>query len=203
MKNKLYLGSKSQTRQRILKEANIDFILVDQDADETKCDWALPLKQIVKSIASYKMQHVCLPKGKENENCLVLTADTLAQDLDGTIQGKPTDRDDAIKKIISARQGSRLATAFCLEKKNFISGEWKTQDRILECVETSCVFDIPDKFIDEYLNQTIALKVADGMYVEGYGSQFLKIVKGSYSSILGLPMYELCIALEKMKFWDN
>jgi septum formation protein len=203
MKNKLYLGSKSQTRQRILNEANIDFILVDQDADEAKCDWGLPLKQLVESIAVYKMQHVCLPEGKENEVCFVLTADTLAQDLDETIQGKPINRDDAIKKIISARSGSRLATAFCLEKRIFISGQWETQDRTIECVETRYIFDIPDQFIDEYLKQTIALKVAGGMYIEEYGCQFLKLVDGSYSTILGLPMYELRIVLQKLGYWNK
>ena len=51
MNNTLLLASKSQSRQRLLRDARIPFAIIEQEADESKCDWALPLEQVVQSIA--------------------------------------------------------------------------------------------------------------------------------------------------------
>src|SRR5579863_6185861 len=93
----LYFGSKSEPRKMLLEEARIPFTVVSQNADESQCDWGLPLPQLVLSIAIYKMQHVILPDGMhEGDICFVLTADTMSHDKMGTIHGKPVDRVDAI-----------------------------------------------------------------------------------------------------------
>src|SRR3989304_6760710 len=117
MSLKLYLGSKSQSRQFLLKEARIPFTLIDQNADETACDWSLPLKELVLSISLRKMEHLVLPAGKEGDSILVLTADTLSENNAGKIEGKPVDKQDAIRKLKDAREGSKLYSAFCLDKK--------------------------------------------------------------------------------------
>ena len=61
-KNILYFGSKSQSRKMLLEESQIPFVVVDQDADETACDWGLPLPQLVLSIALYKISKLLLLK---------------------------------------------------------------------------------------------------------------------------------------------
>ena len=89
----LLLGSKSPSRQMLLNDAQIPFTLVGQDADERQCGWAMPLTQLVATIARHKMEHVVLPAGgQEGAVCFVMTADTLSQDMDGTIHGKPDDK---------------------------------------------------------------------------------------------------------------
>lgn len=115
--NILLLASSSASRQQLLREVHIPFKLVTQTADETKCDWNLPLQDVVQTIARYKMTHVLLPQGSEGEVCYVVTADTLSVDSRGIISGKPQDRADAIKKIKAARNGMYTGTAFCLDKK--------------------------------------------------------------------------------------
>src|SRR6266702_4570522 len=98
-KNILHFGSKSQSRRMLLEESQIPFVTINQDADESQCDWGLPLPQLVLSIALYKMQHVILADGMhEGEVCFVLTADTMSHDNMGVIHGKPVDRADAIAK---------------------------------------------------------------------------------------------------------
>lgn len=202
IKNTLLLASKSYSRQKLLREVQIPFAIIGQDADETLCDWGLPLEQLVSSIAKYKMQHALLPAGKEGDTCFVLTADTLSQDLDGTINGKPLDRADAIAMIKRARHGSRLVTAFCLERKKYREGNWKTEKRIEKCVTANYIFDIPDHWIEQYLaSSSIALSAANAITIEEYGSQFLKSIDGSYSAIVGLPLYELRQALEQVGFY--
>lgn len=201
MKHILHLASQSYSRQQLLKESNIPFALLAQDADESACDWTLPLEQLVASISLYKMNHVVLPEGTEGDVLFVLTGDTLSQDYNGAIQGKPKDRQDAIAKIKQAREGTTLCSAFCLDKKRFENGAWKTIERIHEVVHAEYLFYVPDDWIDRYLEHSIGLSCSNAIAVELYGSQFLKYVHGSYSTIVGLPMYEVREALERMGFF--
>lgn len=202
MKHTLHLASQSYSRQQLLKESKIPFELLHQDADESACDWTLPLDKLVASISLYKMNHVVLPEGKEGDVMFVLTGDTLCQDSDGAIQGKPKDREDAIAKIKQARGGSKLCSAFCLDKKLFEGGEWKVAERIHEVVSAEYLFYVPDNWIDRYLDNSIGLSCSNAIAIELYGAQFLKYVHGSYSTIVGLPMYELREALERMGFFS-
>lgn len=201
MKNILLLGSKSASRKKLLTESRIPFTILEQDADETVCDWGMPLSALVETIALYKMEHVVMPKGTEGEVCFVLTADTLSQDSDGSINGKPTDRADAIEKIKTARAGSRLSTAFCLDRKVFRNGAWHVDKRIVQCVHSEYQFSIPDAWIETYLDNSLALQCSNAIAIEEYGMQFLKVVHGSYSTIVGLPLFEVREALEQLGFF--
>jgi septum formation protein len=198
----LYFGSKSEPRRMLLEQSQIPFTVVSQNADESQCDWGLPLPQLVLSIALYKMQHVILPDGnREGDICFVLTADTMSHDKAGKIHGKPIDRADAIAKIKATREGSFLCTAFCLDKKVWKNGKWETQERIADIVSAEFSFIIPDEWIDIYLEKVPYLDVSGGIAVEIYGNQFLKTVHGSYSTIIGLPLFEVREALQKLGFY--
>jgi septum formation protein len=198
----LYFGSKSKPRRMLLEEAQIPFIVVEQEADESRCDWTLPLPQLVLSIALYKMQHVVLPDGKhEGDICFVLTADTMSHDKAGKINGKPVDRADAIAKIQAARDGSFLCTAFCLERRVWQNNQWITQVHATDIVSADFIYYVADEWIDYYLDRTPFLDVSGAIAVENFGNQFLKTVNGSYSTIIGLPLFELREALEKFSFF--
>ncbi|MCX5922121.1 MAG: Maf family protein [Candidatus Dependentiae bacterium] len=202
IKHTLLLGSKSPSRQSLLKGIKLPFTLVGQDADESVCDWGLTLPQVVESIALHKMKHVVLPQGKEGDICFVLTADTLSQDLNGRIEGKPVDRADAVQKIRDARAGARLATAFCLDKKIWKDGAWQIEKRIVRCEQAEYIFAIPEQWIDIYIDNSIALEAAHAIAIEEFGAQFLKVIHGSYSTIVGLPLFELREALEELDFFN-
>lgn len=197
----LYLGSKSPSRRMLLDMAKIPYAVVGQDADETKCDWSLPLQKVVESIAQYKMEHVILPAGYErDEQCFVLTADTLSEDAKGIISGKPSSRDDAISKIKTARNGMTTGTAFCIERRSWQKKAWVSERRILRYVQAKYEFIVPDESIEEYLDNT-GMQGTQAIAVEAYGAQFLKSVQGSYSTIVGLPLFEVRQALEELGFF--
>ena len=201
-KNILFFGSKSQSRRMLLEESQIPFVVVDQNADESQCDWGIPLPQLVLNIAIYKMQHVVLPDGTyEGEICYVLTADTMSHDKTGTIHGKPIDRADAIVKIKAAREGSFLCTAFCLDKKIWRHDAWVIEERIADIVFAEFTYIVPDNWLDIYLEKTPYLDVSGAIAVEKFGNQFLKTVQGSYSTIIGLPLFEVRQALEILGFF--
>lgn len=203
MSNILFLGSKSQSRQQLLREANIPFEVIRQEAEEKSCDWGLPLVQLVEQIALAKMDHVQLQEGKEGQQCFVLTADTLGQTAQGAIEGKPVDREDAIRKIKAARAGSRLATAFCLDRKVWQGSKWEIDKRIVRVVTAEYLFDVPDHWIERYLTHSRGFICSNAIAVEEYGAQFLKRASGSYSAIVGLPMFELREALDELGFFDK
>ncbi len=202
MKNILYLASQSQSRQQLLSEAQIPFKQLSQTADEAACDWGLPLAQLVASIALYKMDHVDLSGLDRDKEIFVLTADTLSQDVGGAFQGKPKDRADAIEKIKEARGGTRLCTGFCLDKKVWRADGWQTVERIEQVVHARYKFIIPDEWIETYLEKSPGLHCSNAIAVEQYGGQFLKEVQGSYTTIVGLPLFEVREALEKMGFFE-
>lgn len=196
----LYLGSSSQSRQMLLREAHIPFILVNQSADETKCDWGMSLQQVVEHIALYKMEHVILPQGKEGEIGFVLTADTLTENAAGKLEGKPVDRQDAIEKLKSSRNGVRTGTAFCLERRIYKDGAWHLDVHVLKYVEASYRFNVPNEAIDFYLDN-VPVVGSGAIAIEGFGNQFLEKIDGSYSAVVGLPMFELRSELARLGFF--
>ena len=202
MKNILLLGSKSESRRTLLDNAKIPYQVVSQDADETQCDWGLPLQKVVESIALFKMEHVIMPAGKEGDSCFVLTADTLSQDCNGNIHGKPADGDDAIRMLRAAAAGrNSCGTAFCLDKKIYKSGAWHLEQRIIKYIVAQYDFIIPENWIMRYIALGHGNDAAGAIRIEEYDSQFLKSVDGSYTTIVGLPMFELRQALEEIGFF--
>ena len=88
--NFLYLASKSISRQMLLKQAGIQFKLIDQSADENVAFKKLSLQEVVSNIALKKMEHSILLDGvNEGEEAFVLSADTMGRNNLGEIFGKP------------------------------------------------------------------------------------------------------------------
>ena len=200
--NVLLLGSKSPSRRMLLTDAKIPYVIVEQNADESVCDWGQSLQKVVESIAAYKMDHLILPEGtKYGQVCFVLTADTLSEDSSGMISGKPVDYEDAIKKLRAARTGMRTGTAFCLDRKVWQQGTWMTEKRIAAFADAHYEFNVPDDWIERYIENSDSLQVTQAIAIEGYGAQFVRMVHGSYTAIVGLPMYELRTALEELGFF--
>ncbi len=202
MNNILLLASKSKSRRSLLAQASIPYVLLDQEADETECDWAMPLQKLVESITVHKMAQIVMPKVKEGQEFFVLTADTLTQSSQLEILGKPASRAHAIEMINALRKGiARVGTAFCLDKKIFKYNEWQIVDRKLVFVESTCDFKVPELWIDRYLEHSYALQCSGSMAMDGYGAQFLHNLTGSYTTILGLPLCELRNSLEQLGFY--
>ena len=198
--NTLFLASQSYSRRLLLEQADIPYIIIKQDADEYSCDWTVPAKDLVTYLALLKMKHAQIPDGKESDICFVLTADTVGYDSHGTIYGKAKDKAQAIKNLEILAHGF-VATGFCLEKKEYKNGSWHTISQITEVIESSYVFIVPEEKQELYFSKTGAEETAGSIAIEGYGLQFLKSIQGSYTGIIGLPLFELRKALEKLGFF--
>ena len=201
--NILYIASNSSSRKRLLAAAQIPFFVIHQDADESKISLDQSLYQIVQQLAQFKMEHAQIPEGMhEGQVCFVLTADTLGQVMTtGRVLTKPIDRDDAISMLQQARSGTLTVTGFCLRKMIWVQGVWSVMEEVVDYDQAESIFDVPDFAIDFYLQNIPFLSVSGAISIEEFGGQFLKKVDGNYETIVGLPMFKLRQALEKLNFY--
>ena len=204
MKHSLFLASNSASRKTLLEQADIPFKIIFQNADETLCDMNRDLSLVVCELAELKMNHAVLPQGQfEGQIIFVLTADTLTKDMHGTLHGKPADRNDAIRILKLCRAGTIIGTAFCLQKLIWRNDSWEVVQTILEYDQASCIMNVPDEFLDFYLDRIPFLTISGAIDIAGVGDQFLEEVNGSYSAVLGLPMCKVRQSLFKLGFYEN
>jgi len=200
----LYLASSSSSRQSLLSAAQIPFILIGHSASEHGYKEFLPLEERVRDIALLKMQYALLPNSvPENQIYYVLTADTMMADSYSKVYGKPANRSQAKMMLQALRGKSTVSTGFCLDKKVFLNNSWQTERRVCTVVTSQCICDIPDAWIDRYLDSSEGLHASGSLAVEGYGALFVKAICGSYSNVRGLPLYELRCALEELGFFSH
>jgi len=202
-------------RKQLLEEAGIAFCCVSHAADERSCPWDGDLAELTCRLAQLKMGAVLLPLGTCDEQCcFVLTADTLTRAMakdkehaDLPIIGKPKDHADAIAIIKRVRDGVCCATGFCIERRVWHDGSWHKQQQYNGYASGWCSLAIADNEIEDYFVQLKKrsgfdyLALAGAFSITGYGMQFLKEVRGSYSAILGLPMLQVRAGLKEIGFW--
>ncbi|AXK60283.1 Maf family protein [Candidatus Chromulinivorax destructor] len=198
----LHIASNSASRKRLLEQAHIPFVVIEQDADELQVDQTQELSQVVMQIAQLKMVHAKFPAGQtEGQLLFVLTADTLGLTLNGRILYKPVDRADAISMLQESRLGTRTITGFYLQKLVWQNNNWVVDQEVVDYEDSTSVFDVADEFLDFYLDTIPFLSVSGAISIEGIGGQFLKSVNGSYESIIGLPMFKIRKALFEFGFY--
>ncbi len=112
----------------------------------------------------------------------LLAADTTVI-LDGQVLGKPADRDDAIR-ILQALSGSRhqVHTAVAL---------W-TGDRLLETVSITDVWmrTLGQDEIGRYCDSGEPFGKAGAYGIQGLAGTFIARIDGSYTGVMGLPLFE-------------
>jgi septum formation protein len=205
-KNILYLGSKSKAREMLIAGSDISYEILQHDSDECGVDSKLDFEEYVQKIANEKMKHLLIPdKLKTEKHVFLLTADTLVKTLKTRqVLGKPKDLQDAkrMHKILR-EEPVEVVTGCCLEKKTFENGEWKTLEKKHFTTKTIVEFCVDEEYEDLYFKKMpYALNACVAGIVEGYGQNFLKRVYGSYTSVLGLPIYEVRQVLKEMGFFS-
>jgi septum formation protein len=204
---KLLLASGSKSRAMLLNQASIPFNRIAHTADEESIAYDKPLAEIIPIIVELKMNHVALPQVEQfGDSILVLCADTMGATADGTIFAKPHDYHDAVRMIRAYRNGATVGTGFILRKYYYSDKQWHCVAQRQSYVESTCIFEVPNELIDWYLEKLDILdglsytNVSGAMAIEGVGSQFVKSIQGSYTAIVGLPLFELRQALTELGF---
>lgn len=201
----LYLGSQSSARRRLLEYAKINYKIIAHGSDEILTFAPTTFHEEVLAIAKHKMQTLILPDASavDEEYIYVLTADTLVRNtVTGKIFGKPITRDKAIDMLASERQAPvEVLTGCCLEKLYRQDHHWISVDTAHWVTGATIEFYVDAEAVDQYFSIfPFALQCSGAGVVEDHGLSYLKSISGSYTAVLGLPLYELRLALKKMGF---
>jgi len=112
----------------------------------------------------------------------VLSADTIVF-CSNKIFSKPKNKEEA-KEFLDFFSGRKhnVLTCVCLAKKNLIK---------IKKVITKVTFKrLNKKEIEEYLSTNEWKDKAGGYGIQGFAGRFVKRINGSYSNVVGLPLYE-------------
>jgi septum formation protein len=202
---KLYLGSQSKARQKLLDIIQIPYEVIAHTSTECDVSYKDSFQDYVLSIAQDKMAKLPTPKITEISNDLLflLTADTLMRTANTRqILGKPQDIDDAKRMLkIICNEPIELVTACVLVKKEISGDKWVTIDKEEWVTPVNLEFCVDEESVDLYLKKMPqALNACGAGIVEDFGLNFLKKIDGSFTAVLGLPLFELRKRLKKLGF---
>ena len=179
--NQLILASKSPRRKELLACAGISFSIVHSTFDESSIPLSSP-ETYVKRIAEGKAKEVSLL----HPDNWVLGADTIVL-IDNKILEKPKSEAEAFKmlKLLSGNVHEVLTGYFiCCKMKSHSFSE--------TIITTEVIFkDLDDEEIQWYIQTKEPFGKAGAYAIQGLGSRFVKSIKGSYSNVVGLPVYEV------------
>jgi septum formation protein len=184
MTTRLILASASPRRLLLLTEAGYAFEVDPPDFDEPGPEPGEAPASYAARLAWRKAEAVASRRGQG----LILAADTVCA-VGGEILGKPADRDDA-ERMIRLQEGrdTEVITGLCLSRAG--AGEW------VGAVETSIVRfrTLTD---DERLEHLDSGRWAGkaGAYGLQDDDPFVRVARGSWSNVVGLPMERLAALL--------
>jgi len=204
-KDILYIGSQSTARHRLLDFAGISYKVLVHTSDEQPRVGVNAFQDYVLAVAQGKMRSLRLPEPTKTDSDYIfaLTADTLERSPSTSqIFGKPMNKDHAVKMLKTLRQGPvEVVTACCLDKFYRRNDGWQRGEHEQWLVSSMVEFYVDDASIEGYLAaMPMALQASGAAMVEDNGLRFLKSIQGSYSAVIGLPLYELCHNLRKLGF---
>ncbi len=185
----IILASGSLRRHEFFRQLGLPFSIMPSNAKEELVAGAAPRAQ-AERIARAKVD--ALLKVIANSNPpWILAADTVI-DIEGTVLGKPADRDDA-KRMLERLAGRehKVVTALAL-----YNGRTKATD--CRSNESSVVFaPMSEREIEWYLDSGEWQGVAGSYRLQGIGGCFVSGIRGSYSSIVGLPLHDFYVMLQE------
>jgi len=177
----LLLASASPRRSELLNQVGLEFTVRVTDIDETAREAELP-EDYVKRLAGEKaLAGVELAGG----GMPVLGADTVVL-LDDRILGKPASRTEAADMIRSMSNRDHLVLSAVA-----LAQSASQVDIVLNTTRVS-FSEVPEEFIDWYCSSDEPLDKAGAYAIQGRIGQFVSRLDGSYSSVMGLPLYETC-----------
>lgn len=184
MRPRFILASGSPRRRQLLSEAGYEFEVVSPPVDEVAHVW-LTIRELTIWNAARKATRV----SKMSPEAVVLAADTLVT-IDGAVLGKPVDLADAARIL---RQLSGRAH----EVWTAVRISHAARGRAEGFHEMSRVHfrKLDDRAIRDYLAKIDPLDKAGAYAAQGYGTEIIERIEGSYSNVVGLPMEKTARAL--------
>ncbi|TDX41836.1 septum formation protein [Halanaerobium congolense] len=186
---KLVLASASPRREEILKKLNLKFTIVPSKIDEENFTSDDPI-ELVKTLALEKAKSV----SNLVEDAIVIAADTIVV-YDQKILGKPED-EAAAKKMLQTLSGSDHQVITGVAVLNSQNKESHVDYNLTDVTMTK----MSQKEINSYVETGEPMDKAGSYAIQGFGGLFVEEIKGSYHSVMGLPIHQLARLLDKFNY---
>jgi septum formation protein len=182
----IVLASSSPRRKELLQQLGLDFEIYSPDIDESVHENEL-VHHYVERLAREKAQTVL----KLFPEAIVIAADT-SLGLDGQIIGKPESKNHAFEiwKQLSGRWHD-VFSGLCVATQ---------QQMFSQVVQTQVEFQrLTTQDMEDYWTTGEPVGKAGGYAIQGIASQYIPQIQGSYSNVVGLPLYEFAQLLKRVK----
>jgi septum formation protein len=183
----VYLASGSPRRRELLQQIGISFRVIAAAVDETALPGEAPAAYVArlavaKADAGWKSKPNGTDVARIHATIAVLAADT-AVVLDGRILGKPADREDAENMLrqLSGRTHEVL-TAIALRTADGLQSRLSRSEvtfRRIAAAEAHAYWDTGEP-----------CDKAGAYAIQGRAAVFIEDLRGSYSGVMGLPLFE-------------
>lgn len=174
----LILASQSPRRRDILNQIGIQPICRPVDIDESIHSNELP---------SVYCRRLALEKAQAGWNITdellpVLGSDTIVA-IQQEILGKPQSKEEAYNMLMKlSDQTHQVHTA--------VAVVFKDRKKVVESISDVLFDRLDEKDVLSYIETLEPMDKAGSYGIQGYASQWIKHISGSYSGIMGLPIYE-------------
>jgi len=171
----LILASASPRRAELLSQLGVRCLIRPADIDERLLENELA-KDYVRRLAEEKSQ-----TGVRQEEFAVLAADTVVVSS-GDILGKPENAEHAQRMLWRLSGGwHEVYTGLALRTKELRSAVVVSRVKFKALSEEE---------IDRYLTTREPFDKAGAYGIQGLGALFVERIEGSYSNVMGLPLFE-------------
>ena len=176
----IYLASASPRRRALLRQMGVAYRLISVAVDETPLPDENPPAYVAR-LARTKAQVGVQALGRRKP-CPVLGADT-AVVVDGVILGKPGDRQQglAMLALLSGREHQVLSAVALATSTGAAVKVQESRVRFRELTPVECA---------DYWDSREPLDKAGGYGIQGRAAVFISELHGSYSGVMGLPLFE-------------
>ena len=182
----ILLASGSPRRRELLKQLAVTFKVAAADIDESIVAGETPKEYVVrlareKALAGFEQNGGLMP---------ALGSDTIVL-LDGQILGKPESRAEAESMLQSlSGQTHHVYSAVALALK---------PDNVLDTLNITAVTfgKMPVQWIKQYCQSDEPMDKAGAYAVQGGTGQYIRRIEGSYSGVMGLPLFETAELLRR------
>ena len=189
MSGDLILASASPRRLDLLQSFGLSFEVEPADIDETPKPDESGVA-VIRRVALEKARTVA----QRRPEASVLGCDTGVV-LDQALLGKPQSASQA-RQMLSALSGRshEVVSAVALVRPD---------ESVLEavCVTTVWLASLPADWIDRYVESKDPMDKAGGYAIQNQAGLFVSRIEGSYTNVVGLPLYETGQLLRRAGLW--
>lgn len=194
---RIYLASRSPRRRELLTQMGIQFDTLffrggdraDAEVDETPLAGEAPLVYVERVAKAKAVHGVALTRYRKLLSQPVLSADTTLE-FQGEIIGKP-DSSAHAREILRRLSGEthRVLTA--------VAVAWEGRIESVVSISEVRFGQLSDRDINLYVESGEPMDKAGAYGIQGRAGVFVAHLSGSYTGVMGLPLYETAMLLKQ------